>query len=259
MRYKTIIIFIFLAVLVILLHTAMSEEQKTLDPEKAFYMADSFYEKGDWNKAIREYASILKHGFKSGNMFYNLGNCYLEKRNIGMAILNYERARRLMPRDNDLLFNYRYARSLMKQQDPSYPRSLLEGFVIDLFEYVNLNENIIIGCFLYYAMIIFIILSLFFRRSRVFSVFLGFVFAFAFMIQFAPLAYKIRELEQGAIVVADITDARFEPLRDADVHFPLYDGMKVDILRTEGNWRKVKRLDGKIGWVKNEAVKLIKV
>jgi len=260
MKRKILILYIFISVLsapAILAMAALLEEG-TLDSGKVFNKAGVYYEKKDWGKAIQEYESILGQGIKSGNLFYNLGNCYLKKGDLGMAILNYERARRLIPRDSDLLFNYRYARSLMKQQDPPYPRNLLENFVIDLFEYINLNENIIIACALYYAIVVFIILSLFIRKARVFFIFLVFIIVSVFIIQFIPVAYKITGQDQGAIVVADITDARFEPLGDSDVHFPLYGGMRVDILRTQGNWRKVQRSDGKIGWVRNETVELIK-
>src|SRR4029077_19623718 len=49
-------------------------------------------------------------GHESGPVYFNLGNAYFRAGNPGRAILNYERARRLMPRDPDLHANLGFAR-----------------------------------------------------------------------------------------------------------------------------------------------------
>jgi len=69
-----------------------------------------------------------------------------------------------------------------------------------------------------------------------------------------PLVGKLAELGKAGIVVSPIVDAQYEPVERAFTNFPLYAGMKVDILATQGAWRKVKRSDGKIGWVSRDAV-----
>jgi len=42
-------------------------------------------------------------------VYYNLGNACFRQGKLGFAILNYEQARRLAPRDPDILANLRFA------------------------------------------------------------------------------------------------------------------------------------------------------
>jgi len=260
MKRNVLIIYIVILLLatVVSAQAAISKNEKAFDPSKTFLRANAYYEKGDWDKAIEENESILTQGIKSGDLFYNLGNCYLQKGALGMAMLNYERARQMIPRDSDLLFNYGYARSLMKQQEVSDTGNWVVLSIIRIFKYITVNENVIILCATYYLIILLIILSLFFAKTRTYMILLIFLLSGALLIESISLHYKIIAVKQGAIVIANITDAKFEPLPGADVHFPLYEGMMVDLRRTEGRWCKVKRPDGKIGWVTKETIRLIR-
>ena len=70
------------------------------------------YHEGDFDGALASYVQILDSGLESGELYYNIGNTYFKLSNLGPAILYYERARRLMPGDDDLLANLELARSL---------------------------------------------------------------------------------------------------------------------------------------------------
>ena len=70
------------------------------------------YQEGDYTGAVELYERILESGLESGELHYNLGNAWFRLGEIGPAILHYERARRIMPRDDDLEANLELARSL---------------------------------------------------------------------------------------------------------------------------------------------------
>ena len=72
--------------------------------------ADTEYQKGNYQQAIRDYEELLKNG-ASAEIYYNLGNAYYRTDNITKAVLNYERARLLSPGDEDINFNLQFARS----------------------------------------------------------------------------------------------------------------------------------------------------
>ena len=236
-----------------------AQEEAAITPERAFYRANLFYEAGDYAEAIKKDESILESGFRSGNLYYNLGNAYFKNGELGKAILNYERARRFMPRDSALLSNYRYAKSLMKRPDPPGKRFLVFKWLDRGMDYLTLKQSIVLGFILYYCIIVYVIITKIFKRYVQYSTLITYVLCILLALVAIPTVRKIKDLERGAIITAKIIDARFEPLDDAAVHFPIYEGMKVYILRTKGAWCKIKRPDGKIGWLPKSALEIIGV
>ena len=55
------------------------------------------------------YEQALEVGGASGAVLFNLGNAYFKQSRLGPALLNYERARRLLPRDPDIAANRAFA------------------------------------------------------------------------------------------------------------------------------------------------------
>lgn len=238
-------------------HVSYAQEEAVMTPERDFYRANLYYEAGNYAGAIEKEVSILDKGLKSGNLYYNLGNAYFKNGELGKAILNYERARRLMPRDSDLLSNYRHAKSLMKRPDPPSKRFILFKWLDMGMDYLTLKQSMVVSFMLYYFLVVYIIITKVFKRYARYSTLISYVLCILLVLVVIPTAQKIKDLNQGAIVTAKIIDARFEPLQDAAVHFPIYEGMKVYVLRTKGDWCKVKRPDGKIGWLPKNALGII--
>ncbi|HXC06610.1 MAG TPA: tetratricopeptide repeat protein, partial [Bacteroidia bacterium] len=75
--------------------------------------------------AIQEYEQISKDGKEAPELYYNLGNAYLKNRNIPMAILNYERALREKPDDEDIRFNLKIANSQIADKVEEKPEHVL--------------------------------------------------------------------------------------------------------------------------------------
>jgi len=68
------------------------------------------FKSGDFNGAAAAYEKILTDEGPRAAVFYNLGNSYQSLKQYGPAILAYERARLLAPRDPDLAANLALAR-----------------------------------------------------------------------------------------------------------------------------------------------------
>ena len=226
------------------------------DLKTIFYTAGAMYEYGEYDKAIKEYNKIIEKGFESGAIYYNLGNCYFKKGKLGKALLNYEKAKRLIPRDSDLESNYKYARSLVKGGFIKDKRSWLIRFTDKVFKNFTINElSILLSC-LYIIILAVIILSLYVRLIRKYRLAIIAVVIFVFLLALLSFSYKVSLLGKEAIVVKENTDAKFEPLKSATSYFTLYEGMKAAVVKRQGGWCKIKRVDGKTGWVKMNAIEI---
>lgn len=72
-------------------------------------IANDLYAKNKFQAAADTYESLIQKGFNNGYLYYNLGNTYVRMGKFGPAILNYVRAQKLIPRDENLQANLSFA------------------------------------------------------------------------------------------------------------------------------------------------------
>lgn len=224
------------------------------DIKDIFYKANSYYEQGNFDEVINQYNSIIESGWESGNLYYNLGNCYFKKGELGRALLNYEKARRFIPLDKDLEFNYEYARLLVKGQAATLRKSFPVRIADNFFEKFTVDGLTILLSVLSILILVSSLIGLFFSpfktRALIFAALMGMFFIISFM----GIRGKIALLNNEAIVIVEQADAKFEPMDKATTYFILYEGMKVEVISSKGNWHKIKRQDNKSGWIKDSAI-----
>ncbi|MFH0772015.1 MAG: tetratricopeptide repeat protein [Candidatus Omnitrophota bacterium] len=232
-------------------------QQEPIDSVKSsFYRANSLYEQADYDEAIKQYSSILENGLESGNLYYNLGNCYFKKGELGKALLNYEKARRLMPLDKDLESNYEYACSLIKGGVAASKNSLSLRVLNNLFEKFTIDGLTILLSALYVLILVSVLMSLFFRPFKNQGLVLVIFMGMFFIVGLAGLKGKISLFNKEAIVTVEQADAKFEPMDKATTYFTLYEGMKVEVISSTGDWYKIRRQDNKSGWMENSALSI---
>ena len=228
-------------------NVSLSLAQNDVSPSAAFYRGNLQYKGGSYKEAIESYESIREKGFENGVLYYNLGNSYFKDGQLGKAILNYERARRLAPRDGDLKSNYEFAVAQMKnniEEEKSFLRDLI-GRYNDFF---TKDEMAISLLFLYLLWGIIFLLRFYLPLTKRILAPMLLITGVVFIVQAILFNFKIQSQRNLAIILQN-TEAKFEPTLKATTHFPLSEGQKVIILDKEVDYLKIKRPDGKIGWV----------
>jgi len=140
---KALRLLIILLCLLLLGSVSGFAEMTTDEALSEFVAAGMAYKEGRYDTAIKRYNTILKGDRVSGPLYYNLGNSYFKKKNIGQAVLNYERAKKFIPRDSDLNFNERYVHSKIDQQT-SVKQSFLDRAIVSHIQFYTINEMAII-------------------------------------------------------------------------------------------------------------------
>ncbi len=250
---KTPLILISLVLCVNFVYSA----QDSQDPRSIFYKANSLYEQREYEKASEEYAKILAIDAESGPLYFNIGNTFFKMGKIGYAILAYKKAQRLMPGDSDLKSNLAYAESLTED---SALQALLQNRIAWLFKFpfreYSLNTVSIILMVLYLMLIAMfltgIINPVFKRRMTIlfYPVLIGFLLTLgAFSIR-----YYDEEMLNHGVVVAKEAECKYEPIDKSNNYFTLKEGQEILVLNTRNGWSRIRRLDGKLAWVKSDAV-----
>ncbi len=223
----------------------------TLSQARAkFYHANTYYFEGKYDKAIKAYQEAINLGFESGSLYYNLGNSYFKKGELGEAILNYEKAMRLIPRDSDLKSNYEYARSLIKGGIIEAKAQWYRIAFDRIFSLFTIDELAFSLAALFTGILLFILATMYIFSIKKYRLGTLAVLIIIFVLFFMAIFDKVSVVGKEAIIITKKTDAKFEPFDSATPHFTLYEGTKVAVVSSKNSWFRIERPDKKTGWVK---------
>ncbi len=261
MRTICIVIFLVLACLAPAISAASpAAEEKPKDAANLFYQANLYYEEGHFDKALAAYKRILDEGLESGNLYYNLANAYFKTGDIGRAILYYEKARLLMPQDADIKANLEHAQTFVEESVIPSRKSAARIFFENLTESLTLRGLVIFISALYFIVVFIFTMNIISNGRLKKALFIPTAAAVIVLtLALASFAVRLygREFFKPAIVLANAVDCRFEPFDESAPYFQVHAGNKVLVLTLKKEWSKIRRLDGKTGWIKNEAIGLI--
>ena len=223
--------------------------------------ADTEYQKGNYQQAIRDYEEILKNG-ESAEIYFNLGNAYYRTDNITKAVLNYERARLLSPGDDDINFNLQFARS--KTIDKITPES--EMFFVtwykSLVNFTSVDNWAKTGILCIVMTLLLVLLYLFGPQLmlRKIGFFGGLAFFVIFLLSnlFAFQQKQALDNRTGAIVISPSVNIKKTPAKNSADQFVLHEGTRVDIIdKGMTDWRCIRVGDGREGWIETKAIEEI--
>lgn len=225
--------------------------------EASYRSADALYRSGEYQQAAEKYEQIAS-SIQNAAVHYNLGNTYFRLGNRGRAILNYERAKRLMPRDKDTNFNLKVAK---RQNVDSFDLvKPLSGFSL-LYGALGPNEIVWAGLIPYWIAVISLI-AIQFIRNRHFQGAVRYVVligGITWLFSLLLLGLKIRELNLPyAIVVTNEVMVRSEPDLGAEtIALPLHEGTKIQLQEERNDWVKIYLPNENSGWLTADAIEKI--
>ena len=223
--------------------------------------ADTEYQKGNYQQAIRDYEEVLKNG-ESAEIYFNLGNAYYRTDNITKAVLNYERARLLSPGDDDINFNLQFARS--KTIDKITPES--EMFFVtwykSLVNFTSVDNWAKTGILCIVMALLLVLLYLFGPQLmlRKIGFFGGLAFFVIFLLSnlFAFQQKQALDNRTGAIIISPSVNIKKTPAKNSADQFVLHEGTRVDIIdKGMTDWRCIRVGDGREGWIETKAIEEI--
>ena len=238
----------------------LSAKEASDDPHNLFSKGNAFYERKEYEKALEEYTKILNSDIESGPLYYDIGNAFFKMGKIGYAILAYKKAQKLITGDRDLKSNLAYAQSLTEDSALRLPPQNSLIWLIRLpFGDFNLNTvaSILLASYLtLIILMVFGIMNPVFKTRASFPFYLALLLFLMTLANFSTRYYTEEALTHGITVVKE-SECKYEPIDKSTTYYTLKEGQEILVLATRNGWRRVKRLDGKLAWVKKEAIEEI--
>jgi len=223
--------------------------------------AADYYSQGEYQNAIDEYESILASGKESATLYYNMGNSYFRLGQNSKAILNYERALKLDPTDDDIRHNLEFAKEKCVDKIDAPEVMFIERWWSDVRNLASAD------CWSYTSILLFVIFIIamfgyiFSRRMSLkkasFSVAVISLFFSIITVVLASQQSTIQTDKSAAIIFAPTVTIKSTPDASGTDLFILHEGTKVVIKEYVGSWAEIVTEDGNKGWIDVNSIVVI--
>ena len=226
-----------------------------------FLQGNGQYESGDYEGAVRSYTDIVEMGFESPELWYNLGNSYYKLERLGYSVLAYERAKKLSPADESILYNLKAANLLLKDKVTAPQENFIIEFIRSIHNSARTDGVIKFLILLYLASIFIYTLTLFMANGRLkrtlnYSL-ISFGILFFFTSVFAGLKIESELNSSRAVVMVEEMSVSSAPEEIGEELFLLHEGTTVELLGGSDSWKQIRLIDGKAGWAPAEMLEVI--
>ncbi len=215
-----------------------------------FQQGNQHYIDGEYDRAITEYEKVIAAGYQSAELYYNLGNAYFRQGQLGQAIMNYIRARRLAPRDDDILANLQFARQYTIDKIEVTQQTILLDYINTFFDSFSLAEITWIAAILYVITALIVLVRFVYRRFRIPTpVFLTILGLFLVAAIFTVVKLDRDVLTRKGVVIAQQAEVRSGPGQDFSTKFTAHAGLTFNIEREESGYYWVNFENRLKGWI----------
>lgn len=228
--------------------------------EEKFERANNAYIEEQYQEAADLYAGLVEEGYQNAALFYNLGNTYYRLNKIPEAILFFEKAQKLNPRNEDYQYNLSLAKTRIIRPLEEVPEFFLNNWWRSLAEFIPSTGWSILGLILLWAGMAGGIVWLLGKKrwNRKLGFFLGVFFLSVCILPFllAGSRVKMAAQHESAIVLQSGTALKSAPESDQDLtEIPA--GTKIKLIDIIGDWHKAQLPNGEIGWIRQEVFEKI--
>lgn len=223
--------------------------------------ASDLYAAQSYEEAADVYAEILKANQISPELYYNYANACFKSGQLGLAILNYERALVLRPNYEDARFNLEFANAQISDKIEPLEQFFLTHWIDVLGSLQTSNQWALTSVIAFMLTLSLYLLYAFVSHRWLRK--LGFFTALTcLLISIASLAYsfslanKITDRTDAIVMVGSMT-VKSAPDESGTELFVLHEGSKVTIKSDLRGWFEIRIADGHVGWVQANQIERI--
>jgi len=213
--------------------------------------ANTEYKKGNYEKSIVLYDSLLTKGYYSPELYYNLGNSFYKKNDYGKAILYYEKALKYKPNDEDIKHNIFLVKRKIDSEIIELPDFFLNRWWKEITNVFSLETWGIFSLLL--AVILAVIFGLYWFKNYsfkgLFPLMSSFIFILILFTIFASFSRKKTIYNSDKCILTKPDSLFMAPDKRSDLLYNLEPGEKFKLIDSINTWYKVKLVNKETGWI----------
>ena len=232
----------------------------TQNIDNLFEESNDLYTNGDYQNAVQGYLEIVKSGFESAELYFNIGNSFYKLNNIPESNYYYEKAKSISPNDDDILTNLSFAQNLRIDKIETLPVTDIQNLKLSILDLLSEKGwSYILVILIWIMCFTFIVYNLsndpkFKRLFFSISFVLLILSSFTLFINFEKK--KISEIKYAIIYDKEI-EVWSEPNNISELKFLLHEGTKVKQIDVIEDWLNIQLENGTIGWIKSSSLRIL--
>ena len=223
--------------------------------DNSWVQANEAYAAAEYQQALDLYKGIYEQGLESVELYYNIGNSAFKLQHYAEAILYYERAMLLDPKNADVLHNLDLAQRYCLDKITPLPVFFVTAWLTDL-SFMLSPDGWAVTALIALTLALTLLLLFFFARGRS-----GRKWAFWLAIVVVLLAITAfllgnyakgqRSRHDTGIVFIPVVSVKSSPDRQGKDLFIIHEGTKVYFIDKVGQWERIELADGRQGWIES--------
>jgi hypothetical protein len=213
-----------------------------------------------YDRAILLYERIIEAGrVRNAGLYYNLGNAYLLKEDLGRAILNYRRAERLDGSDLNIQKNLAFARSRrIDRVEITAQKRVLETLFFWHYD-LSLRTRFLLAC-VAFAGLCLGATAMIWRGRRAGGMAAVVLLTVCVVGLLASILVEMRTQDDtrfGVITAAEVVARQGDgPNYPPSFQDPLHAGTEFEVLAQRPGWVHIRLSDGADAWIPEDAAGL---
>ena len=221
--------------------------------DSLFVQGNELYRQENYNEALKAYQEIEAMDQESWALYYNIGNIHYKMNRVAPAIFYYEKALKLRPDQQDVLFNLEFANQMVLDNIEPLPRNLGQRFMDAVILKLTYETwaKIAVGLAFLFALL-FLMYHFSYSTGKKRFYFITSIITVVLVTTSVFFAFRNQlyvKNNKEAIIFATEAEVMNAPTTTSEAYFELHEGTKVTVLENLDNWKKIRIADGKIGWI----------
>jgi len=239
----------------------LSTTMFAINADQLISTANNAYNQGLYDSALNTYNKVIADGIESGELYYNMGNAYYKNNDIASAILYYEKAKKLLPNDEDIQYNLNIANSMIVDKIEKVPELFYHHWWNYFYNIMGVNAWTIFALISFALLIVTIGLFIISKKrgNRKLSFYIGVIFLVITITSsvLASQKYYLNIEHKEAIIFTPSITVKSSPTQNSVDLFVIHDGTKVKIIDNIDNWVEIKIQNGSTGWLPKKSIQEI--